>query len=93
MFAILSLGLHLSAPNMQQVEAMQAEDPPSITKKRSASNESGPSAKKLFCGDGVEGQRRISYGPCYDPRFDPDAWHEVFRGGQWVRLERIERNI
>ena len=87
-----------------QVEAMQPEDPfvvgkrtklksESITMKRSASNESGAAAKKLRCGDGLEGQRRISYGPCYDPRFEPDAWHEVFRGGQWVRLEKVERNM
>ena len=86
------------------VKAMQAEDPfvvgkrtnfesESIPMKRSASNESGAAAKKLRCGDGVEGQRRIGYSTCYDPRLDPEAWHEVFRGGQWVRLERVERNI
>ena len=83
-----------------QVEAMQAEEclvvskrSESIAMKRSAGNESGAAAKKLRCGDGVEGQRRIGYSTCYDPRLDPEAWHEVFRGGQWVRLERVERNI
>ena len=86
------------------VKAMQAEDPfavgkrtnfesESVPMKRSASNESGAAAKKLRCGDGVEGQRRIGYSTCYDPRLDPEAWHEVFRGGQWVRLERVERNM
>ena len=68
-----------------QVEAMQ-----SITKKRSASPESGAVTKKPRV---EEGQQRIGHGTCYDERLDPEAWHEVFREGQWVRLKRVERNI
>ena len=86
-----------------QVEAMQAEEcvvvgeskrtelkSESIAMKRSAGNESGAAAKKLRCGDGVEGQIRISYSTCFDPRLDRVKWREVFREGHgWLRLERV----